>query len=274
VVLERISLKFKIKILGRRKMKKLILISLMMLLGLPLAAYSAPVDGPPTQGFNISLGQDYTNFRDLKPTPVAISTGPQPDCNIRHMYRTMLKVGYGFFDFLEVYIKLGGAGYRFRADVEDLSGFPSGNAVVHTRMGFAYGVGVKAAYEFKDGPVRGLLIGADAQYLRQRNRYHAMLMDDVGPDSDSGNVTLQEWQFGPFVGYRIMKLLPYVGVKYSDVRLKFSGGGENTKFRAEDHFGVFAGLTYDILPRKVSLNLEGRFIDETGVNFNLIYKFK
>jgi len=259
-------------------MKKLILVSLMLLLGLPLAAYSAPVGGPPTGGLNFSLSQDYINQRELKPTPVVnvigSFNGTQPGCNIRNMYRTMLQVGYGFFDFLEVYIKLGGAGYRFRADIEDTFGFPVGQAVAHTRMGFAYGVGVKGAYEFKDGPVKGLLIGADAQYLRQRNRYHAMIIDDVGPDSDSGHITLQEWQFGPFVGYRIMNFLPYVGVKYSDVRLKFSGGGENTKFKADDHFGTFVGLTYDIIPRKVMLNLEGRFIDETGVNFNVIYKFK
>ena len=254
-------------------MKKLILVSLMMLLGLPLAAYSAPVGGPPTQGFNIGFSQDYTNYRDLKPNAISISTnGTQPNCNIRHMYRTMLQVGYGLFDFLEVYVKLGGAGFKFRTDIEDQFGFPVGNAVVHTKMGFAYGGGVKAAYEFKDGPVKGLLIGADAQYLRHKQRYHAMTIDDVGPGSDSGHVTLQEWQFGPFVGYKIMKFLPYVGVKYSDVRLKFSGGGETTKFKADDHFGAFVGLTYDIIPQ-VKLNLEGRFIDETGVNFNVIFKF-
>lgn len=100
-----------------------------------------------------------------------------------------------------------------------------------------------------------------------------MIEDDVGFDSSTGNMTLQEWQFGPFVGYRIMKFLPYVGVKYSDVRLQIAGGGENNKFKADDHFGVFLGLTYDIIPQ-LKLNLAGRFIDERGFNFNLIYKFK
>jgi opacity protein-like surface antigen len=259
-------------------MKKLILLSLMMLLGLPLAAYSSPVGGPPVQGLTIGFGQDFVIDRDLKPTPVSIETqgprGTQPDCDIRHMYRTMLQVGYGLFDFLEVYVKLGGAGFKFRTDIEDSLGNPVGDAVVHTKMGFAYGGGVKAAYEFKNGAVKGLLIGADAQYLRHTQRYHAMTIDDVGPDSDSGNVTLQEWQIGPFVGYRIMNFLPYVGMKYSQVTLKFSGGGENTKFRADDHFGGFVGLTYDIVPRKLMLNVEGRFIDETGINCNVIYKFK
>jgi hypothetical protein len=254
-------------------MKKVILLSLMMLLGLPFAAYAAPVGGPPVQGLTIGFGQDFIVDRGMGPKPVAISTG-RPGCDIRHMYRTMLQVGYGLFDFLEVYVKLGGAGFKFRTDIEDTFGSPVGDAVVHTKMGFAYGGGVKAAYEFKDGPAKGLLIGADLQYLRHRQRYHAMLLDDVGPDSSSGHVTLQEWQIGPFVGYRIMNFLPYVGMKYSNVWLQFSGGGENNKFKADDHFGGFVGLTYDIIPRKLMLNVEGRFIDETGINCNLIFKFK
>jgi len=258
-------------------MKKLILVSLMMLLGLPLAAYAAPVGGPPGQGLTIGLGQEGVFDRDLKPSaivsPVAIGTIiGTPECNIRHMYRTMLQVGYGLFDFFEVYVKLGGADYKFRTDIEDQFGNPEGVAKINTKWGFAYGGGLKAAYEFKDGPVKGLLVGADMQYLRHRQKFRARTTDLIGEDTSTGKVTLQEWQFGPFVGYKIMKFLPYVGVKYSDVRLKFKGEEETIKFKADDHVGAFVGLTYDIIPQ-VKLNLEGRFIDETALNFNVIFKF-
>ena len=258
-------------------MKKLILVSLMMLLGLPLAAYAAPVGGPPGQGLIIGLGQDFVVGRDFKPSAIVspvvggTGTGP-PTCHIKHMYRTMLHVGYGIFDFLEIYVKLGGADYKFRTDIEDQFGNPEGVAKINTKWGFAYGGGVKAAYEFKDGSVKGLLVGADVQYLRHKQKYRANFTDSDGEDTSTGKVTFQEWQFGPFVGYKIMKFLPYVGVKYSDVRLKFREGGETTKFKADDHVGAFVGLTYDIIPQ-VKLNLEGRFIDETGVNFNVIFKF-
>jgi hypothetical protein len=223
-------------------MKKLILLSLMMLLSLPFAAYAmAPNAGPSLPGLIFSLDTDYTANRDMKPTivmPAVMGTFGTGGCHIRHLYRTMLQVGYGLFDFLEVYVKLGGAGFKFRTDIEDQFGSPVGDAVIHTNMGFAYGGGVKATYEFKDGPVKGLFIGADAQVLRHAQRFHAMTLDNnVGPSSTSGEVTLTEWQIGPFVGYRVMNFLPYVGVKYSDVRLKFTGGGMNTRFRAEDHFG-------------------------------------
>jgi opacity protein-like surface antigen len=260
-------------------MKKLILLSSMMLLCLPLAAYGAGIGGPTTGGqfkFNIGLEQDVVVDRDFKPTsivvPVIIDNQTVGDCDIRHMYRTMLNFSFGVFDFLDVYVKLGGAGFKFRTDFEDQFGNPEGNAVVHTKMGFAYGGGLKGAYEFKEGPLKGLLIGADAQYLRHRQRYHAMIDSIMGPSDATGHVTLQEWQAGPFVGYKIMNFLPYVGVKYSDVRLKFKEAGETTKFKAEDHVGTFVGLTYDVIPQ-LKLNLEGRFIDEYGVNFNVIFKF-
>jgi opacity protein-like surface antigen len=255
-------------------MKKFILLGLMVLFGLPLAAYAAPVGGPPGQGLTIGLGQEGVFDRDLKPSaivsPVAIGTiNGRPGCNIRHMYRTMLHVGYGIFDFLEVYVKLGGADYKFRSDIEDQFGNPTGDVKVNTKWGFAYGAGLKGAYAFKNG----LLVGADVQYLRHRQKFRATGTDFTGlEETSTGKVTFQEWQFGPFVGYKIMKFLPYVGVKYSDVRLKFSEGGETTKFKADDHVGAFVGLTYDIIPQ-VKLNLEGRFIDETGLNFNVIFKF-
>jgi hypothetical protein len=262
----------------RGDMKKVILPILIVIFGLPFIAYSAPVGGPPTQGLTIGFGEDGVFDRDMKPTivaPQAITTiDGIAGCEIKNMFRTMFKVGYGFFNFLEAYVKLGGQSYQYKSDVEDQFGNPQGDVKVNGRFGFAFGGGLKAAYEFKDGPAKGLIIGADAQYLRARQRYRANFTDLLGvEDSATGHVTFQEWQVGPFVGYKIMNFLPYLGVKYSDARLKFSGGedGATTKFKAKDHVGIFAGFTYNIIPQ-LGLNLEGRFIDEYGVNLNLIFK--
>jgi hypothetical protein len=188
------------------------------------------------------------------------------------MYRTMLNVSFGIFDFLDVYVKLGGADYTFKSDLITLSGSPAGDAKINTRWGFAYGGGVKGAYAFKNG----FLVGADAQYLRHRQKYREKITDLGGNGTIfRGEATFQEWQFGPFVGYKIMNFTPYVGVKYSDVELKFKQKGperERMRFKADDHIGAFVGLTYDIIPQ-MKLNLEGRFIDEYGMNFNMIFKF-
>jgi opacity protein-like surface antigen len=258
-------------------MKKLSLLSLMMLFCLPLAAYGAGIGGPPTGGqfkFNIGLDQDVVSDRDLKPSnivvmmPLDVAVG----CDIKRMYRSMLNVSFGVFDFLDVYVKLGVADYKFKADLISNFGFTLGDATLNTKWGFAYGGGLKGAYSFKEGMVKGLLIGADAQYLRHKQRYHAMIDSIMGPSDFTGHVTFQEWQVGPFVGYKIMNFLPYAGVKYSDVRLKFKQEGVTQKFKADDHVGAFVGLTYDLIPQ-VKLNLEGRFIDEYGMNFNVIFKF-
>lgn len=258
-------------------MKKLSLLSLMILLCLPLAAYAAGIGGPPTGGqfkFNIGLDQDVGFDRDLKPGAVVVMMplDVAATCDIKNMYRSMLNISFGVFDFLDVYVKLGVADYRFKADLINNFGFPLGNATLNTKWGFAYGGGLKGAYMFKEGPVKGLMIGADVQYLRHKQRFHAMIDSLFGPDDFKGHVTFQEWQVGPFVGYKIMKFLPYVGVKYSDVRLRFKQDGVTQKFKADDHFGMFVGLTYDIIS-KIKLNLEGRFIDEYGMNFNVIFKF-
>ncbi len=258
-------------------MKKLILLSLIMVLCLPLTVYAAGIGGPPTGGqfkFNIGMDQDVVFDRDLKPSNIVVMMplDVAVTCDIKKMYRSMLNVSFGVFDFLDVYVKLGVADYKFKADLINNFGFPLGDATLNSKWGFAYGGGLKGAYMFKDGPVKGLIIGADAQYLRHKQRYHAMIDSLMGPSDFTGKATFQEWQFGPFVGYKIMNFLPYVGVKYSDVRLKFNQEGETQKFKADDHVGALVGLTYDLIPQ-VKLNLEGRFIDETALNFNVIFKF-
>lgn len=257
-------------------MKNLVLLGLMVLLGLPMAAFAAPVGGPPEQGVNLSIEGDYTNVRAFEPS--AIRTDEEDvvpnggiGCKIRHMYRTMLNINYGFLDYFAIYIKLGGVDYKFRADIEDQDGSPVGNAKINTRWGFVFGGGLKGAYEFKDGSVKGLVVGGDVQYLRQRQKYRARLTEFGVEERIKGKATLQEWHFGPFVGYKFMNFFPYIGMKYSDARLKFKGDME-IKFKAKDNVGAYVGLTYDLIPQ-LKLNLEGRFFDEYGVNFNVSYKF-
>ncbi len=250
-------------------MKNLLLLGFIVLLGLPLASFAAPVGGPPDQGLNLGIEEDNTNVREFKPS--AIIQPFEFGCTIRHMYRTTLNVSYGFLDYIAVYLKFGGVDYKFRTDIEDQYGSPVGNAEINTRLGFVFGGGLKGAYEFKDGAAKGLVVGGDAQYLRQRQKYRARRTVFDFESRVKGKATLQEWHFGPFVGYKVMHFLPYIGMKYSDARLKFKGDME-TKFKAEDNLGAFVGLTYDLIPQ-LKLNLEGRFFDEYGVNFNISYKF-
>lgn len=193
------------------------------------------------------------------------------------MYRPMLNIAFGVFDFLDVYVNLGGADYEFKSDIYDPStGALNGRLEAKTKWGFAYGAGLKATYTFKNGPVKDLIIGADVQYLRHKQTYEDKLTDisTFEEFTSRGKATLQEWQVGSFMGYKISKFTPYIGVKYSDVRLEFKADDADyeSTFKADDKVGGFAGLTYEMTPQ-LKLNLEGRFIEETGMTFNLIFRF-
>ena len=52
------------------------------------------------------------------------------------MYRSMLNVSFGVFDFLDVYVKLGVADYKFKADLIDQFWFPFGRCYIKFEMGF------------------------------------------------------------------------------------------------------------------------------------------
>jgi hypothetical protein len=106
-------------------MKRLILLSLITLLCLPVAVYAASIGGAETQGqgkFAIGLDQEFVFDRDMKKKTLdfeedvtdggvitefsgQISLKPEID----KMYRTMVKASYGVFDNLDVYVKLGTA---------------------------------------------------------------------------------------------------------------------------------------------------------------------
>jgi opacity protein-like surface antigen len=255
-------------------MKKIIFLALMVLFCSPLTAYAASIGDPETQGqfkFDIGLDQEFVFVRDLElksisPPP---SGGEVTNSKVKNMYRTMLKGSFGVFDFLDIYIKLGATDYEVKNNIEYI-GYEQ-DLKAKTRWGFAYGGGLKVAYVFKNG----FLFGGDVQYLRHRQKIRTNIKDTVGSDDTfSGKATFQEWQVAPYVGIKIGNFTPYLGVKYSDVRIKnkFEDVDAMIKFKADDNVGAFVGISYKIM-EKLKLNLEGRFIDETAMSFSFTYKF-
>lgn len=127
------------------------------------------------------------------------------------------------------------------------------------------------------------LLGCDAQYLRHKNDYKASgsvtTYDDSGSeivhDSDDwkGEITFYEWHVASYVAKKLNNFVPYLGIRYSDARLKDKDEDEEvSKVKADDNFGVFFGTDYKI-DDNWSLNLETRFIDETAISFDGTYKF-
>ena len=264
-------------------MKKLLGLSLITLLCLPLSVYAASIGGAETQGqgkLAIGLDTSFVFNKDLKFKSLTETSGlgsPQKTKNIKidKNEQIMLKTSYGLLDNLDVYLKLGAT------DSKAKDNFYEGNAhygddKINTDTGFAYGFGLKGTYELENS----WFIGYDLQYLRSEQKAKVIETVVATGESDSTkykSLVVQEWHIAPYIAKRINDFTPYFGVRYSDMKVKMkkpsgSGWTDDHKYKADDNVGVFLGTDYKVTDNW-TLNLEGRFIDETATSFACTYKF-
>ncbi|MBU4376692.1 MAG: outer membrane beta-barrel protein [Candidatus Omnitrophica bacterium] len=260
-------------------MKRLILLGIVLFLCLPMAVYAASIGGAETQKkgeFAVSLDSAFIFDRDLKFKSASGLGATQTIKNteIDKGYQIMLKPSYGLFDNLDVYAKLGIADYEVNAD-NYVGNAKYADDKIDSDTNFAYGFGLKGTYELGND----WLIGCDFQYLR--SKHEAKVTEAVvGGSSSSATYkkrVIQEWHIAPYIAKRIDDLTPYLGVRYSDMELEIkspseSGWTDDHKYEADDNVGVFLGTDYKI-SENLTLNLEGRFVDETAMSFACTYKF-
>lgn len=256
-------------------MKKLFFLSLIALICLPAAVYAASIGGADTQGqgkFGISLDQEVVFDKDLEISETSFTLGPNEeikDVVIDKMYRTMVKTSYGLSDDFDIYLKLGIADL----DAEENFYF-NGECVAEGehigRNAFAYGFGFKGKHDLAND----YLMGVDLQWLRHKNKYtHTWVIIGGIEETYTGKATIEEWHIAPYVAKRIENYIPYIGVKYSDLKAKLKDNtGDQVELEADNNFGVFLGTDYTI-DDNWSLNFETRFIDETAISFGGAYRF-
>lgn len=260
-------------------MKRIIFSALVVFICLPMAVYAASIGGAETQGKGkLSIGADESIVfnKDLKFKSAsglgATQTIKNPE--IDKASQEMFKASYGLLDNLDVYVKLGAADYKIKAD-SYVGSSKYADEKINADTKFAYGFGLKGVYEFGND----WLVGYDLQYLRSNHRAKDT-ETVVGGSSDSTTykkALIQEWHIAPYLAKRINNFTPYFGVRYSDMRLDMknpsaSGWTDNHKYEADKNVGIFAGTDYKI-GNNWKLNLEGRFIDETAMSFGATYKF-
>lgn len=275
-------------------MRKLILASLVLavgMFGVSKSAYCASVAGPGTgeQGkFSIGLEQDYIFDRDLKSQDVSYSEGDAElsgtlKYKVKDLGRTMVRVGYQMSKNLNVYAKLGvtDSGGKLVSTVNGTwtdgidNGTFDGKEEDKGNSAFAGGLGFKLTFPLKDN----WIIGADAQCLTHKNDFSGeatlRVFDDLGnligeeTGATGGSATIYEWHVAPFVAKSFGKFVPYVGVKYSDMQVKPEGMGT---LKAKNNLGVFLGADFN-LSKNFSLNLEGRFVDESAMSLAAVFAF-
>ena len=237
-------------------LKKVLLICTMVVTG-PLLAFSLSIDGTQTQGkgtFALAVGSEYIARKDIV-VKRNTTNNSFVSSKIKDLYRVYLRPSFGIVDGIDIYGKFG---------ITDYIGGERKNGVKQTwkaKQAFLSGAGIKASYEISEG----LIWGADLSFSYSENR--------VNYETLPQNWRMSEWHFAPYIGKLIGNLVPYVGVKYDDMRIKaHADNGDFYKYRAKHQFGPFLGVDYGI-GEKICLNLEARFVSETGISFSANYRF-
>lgn len=260
-------------------MRKMIL-ALALALCIPPASYAASIGGAETQGKNkIAVGFDsaFIFDRDLKFKSASGlgATQEVKDINIDKGNQQLFKASYGILDWLDIYTKLGVSQYDVDADVH-IGGAKSRTDKIKAKTDFAYGFGLKGAYPIKNN----WILGIDAQYLRSKHEAkvtETTIATGAEVSTTFDSTVVQEWHVAPYIGYKLGNFIPYLGVRYSDMRLNMkkpaaAGWTDNHKYEADGNVGVFVGTDYKI-GEHWKLNLEGRFVDETAMSFGASYRF-
>lgn len=207
--------------------------------------------------------------------------------------RIFLKGSVGVHSNIDFFVKLGMADAKW--EQKYLSpGLPDDKDKFNGDYGFAWGFGAKAKIFETSG---GLRFMTDAQYLSYKvdgdykvngtDLKQVIMAEDpsITTASYKSKTKIQEWQVALYVNQTFRQFSPYAGLKYSDATLKneirtsftdsigpFSAKFE-TKARADKNFGVFIGTDIYVISSKMSVNIEGRFIDETAVTIGMNYRF-
>jgi len=210
--------------------------------------------------------------------------------------RVFLKGTVGVHPNVDVFVKLGMADAGWKLTEKD-PGQPDSKTEFDGDRDLAYGIGAKAKVFQTPG---GLRVMADAQYIRYEvdgdlktdgKEVDQDLLDDLRSTdpgatfSSTKKTKIQEWQLALYVNKTVGRFSPYGGVKYSDFKadLDLDGNGQymgepftvtiDAESEADNNIGVFLGTDIQVIPNQFSVNIEGRFLDETAFTVGASYRF-
>ncbi len=123
-------------------------------------------------------------------------------------------------------------------------------------------------------------LGIDAKYFEFNPHIHSLKLNGCAINPGGALYNYREWQIGLGVSYRVSLVIPYVGLKYSDVAAKFHQLKTLSWVFPEKHLtmknkcpiGIFLGVGLS-LDRALNINFEARFYDETAVTASTDIRF-
>jgi len=269
--------------------RKMISLSTALSMFLLSLLYAAPVDLPSAmkdlrsitqQGETIEESKiaflfdgefDYVEEREL-----SLSS----DAEVKGKFYTG-KIIYSFLNKIDIYGIFGQAhGIKGKATIE------GSNYKVNLEDKFTWGAGLNAIlYEWED---YGIKFFSDFKYRRTRNMdVDSVTVDGTTYDRDKIIVDVkgkwEEVQFALGIGKQFnfsledieYSLIPYIGMKYSDLdfsaKTTVSGTTYELSSDSDKEIGTFLGCS--IASETASVDLEARFGDETAFTARISFKF-
>lgn len=205
---------------------------------------------------SLSLRQTYREVNtELTDRNVSFSSSEKNDFDT-DMNLTMLRVGFGLTDFLEVFGDVG-ACYD---DFEDFN--------------LAYGGGARLnLFEVKTGSLRGLYTALQADYHKGKL--------DTGYQSIGGNRFTKNADWWDFtgkgeIGFTRNRFAVYVGGTYFVYREDTDRHSTSVKFEddleEENNFGAYGGLSVHLTPGLL-VNVEGQVFTQSSITGAIEYRF-
>ncbi len=206
---------------------------------------------------------------------------PDEDGELKANWYTA-KLSYTLLDKIDLYTLLGAVDGEVseKEGVNDLKYLPDTD--------FAWGLGTTILlYENE----KGLGVGLDTRYRQSSPELQEIILNGINYSVSNGEAKFKEWQIACAVSLDLSKYtsqsesprcIPYIGVKYSDVRTSAKGTILGTEYNTEriaskKKFGPFVGADFYLgkteTGSEFGINLEGRFIDEQAVTVGINYKF-
>lgn len=274
-------------------MKKILLVGLILavagIFGVSRSVYCASEElGTQPGRLSIGLEESYIFEREMNPDFMDVPSEFDVSAKVKDLGRTKLRVGYQLSRNLNVYTKLGvtNDGGELDLTIKGPTGDdPKGSvtfkeeAEYELESAFIWALGFKLMFPLRNN----WMVGADAQYLTHENdssgKMKVRFYDSAGDllpaysidesTDDAGTFTISEWHIAPFVAKDFGKVVPYLGVKYSQLEIEPEDGDS---IDAEENVGIFVGANFK-LNERFYLNLEGRFIDETAASLAAMCAF-
>ena len=172
------------------------------------------------------------------------------------------KVTYGINDKADVYLRLGTT--RMDNLMNDQDGVDTTSYRYQSNFNLTWGLGLKAElYDFGNG----LKLGGDAQY-QSTPGFSALNSSNNGSSFKIDN--FYEWHIGMHIYQTFEIFTPYIGVKWSDLRIDRQGAGGDLE--SKDVVSLYVGTDIAIAGAWKGF-AEGRFVDETAFSVGANYTF-